>query len=137
MRAITARIGRGLGAGRTACLRQNLELGGHAMPLVLDDHDKQLAEAVSAAIADAVSRAHAPAAVAKRISAIAVRHRNRGRSAAIRKHPFAGTCEASGRPILREDAVLDELEPEKGYLGPVRWVCHKANNSGKRSCGGC
>jgi hypothetical protein len=39
--------------------------------------------------------------------------------------------------MLREDAVLDEMEPEKGYSGPVRWVCHKANNSGKRSCGGC
>jgi hypothetical protein len=107
------------------------------MALLLDDHDKQLAAAVSGAIADAVRRAHAPAAVAKRITAIAVRHRNRGRAAAIRKHPFTGVCEASGRSMLCDDAVLDEIDPERGYLGPVRWVCHKANNSGKRSCGGC
>jgi hypothetical protein len=35
------------------------------------------------------------------------------------------------------DKALDELEPEKGYDGKVRWVCHKGNNSGLRSCGGC
>jgi hypothetical protein len=33
--------------------------------------------------------------------------------------------------------VLDELEPEKGYEGRVRWVCPKANNSGRHSCGKC
>ena len=78
-----------------------------------------------------------PNAVAKRISAVAVRHRNRGRSAAIKRYPFKGICEASGLPLSDGDKVLDELEPEKGYAGKVRWVCPKANNSGKRSCGGC
>jgi hypothetical protein len=107
------------------------------MALVLDDHDEHLADAVAAAIADAVSGAHAPADVAKRIATIPVRHRNRGRSAAIRRHPLAALCEASGRATLREDAVLDEIEPQKGYSVPVRWVCHEANNSGKRSCGCC
>lgn len=103
----------------------------------LDAHDEVLVKVAVAAMKEAFGEAHAPAAVAKRIAVVAVRQRNRGRAAAIRRHPFKDVCEASGRPIHRHDAVLDELEPEKGYLGRVRWVCHKANNSGKRSCGGC
>lgn len=54
-----------------------------------------------------------------------------------RRDPFTDVCEASGRSMLRDDAVPDEIEPEKGSLGPVRWACHQANNSGKRNCGGC
>lgn len=103
----------------------------------LDAHDDALVKVAVAAMQEAFRSAHAPAAVAKRITVMAVRQRNRGRAGAIRQHPFQGVCEASGLPILRHDAVLDELEPERGYLGPVRWVCHKANNSGKRSCGQC
>lgn len=103
----------------------------------LDVHDEALVRAAVAAIRKAFRGAHKPAAVAKRIVVIAVRQRNRGRAAAIKKHPFVGFCEEGGGPLLRHDAVLDELEPAHGYLGPVRWVCHKANNSGKRSCGRC
>ena len=103
----------------------------------LDAHDEALLNAAAASIREAFREAYKPAAVAKRIAVIAVRQRNRGRAAAIKRHPFTGVCEKGGGPLLRHDAVLDELEPENGYLGPVRWVCHKANNSGKRSCGRC
>lgn len=105
--------------------------------LKLDPHDTALANATIAAMRSALENAHAPAAVAKRVAAVAVRHRNRGRARAIRQNPFAGICAQSHLPLERQDAVLDEIEPELGYAGPVRWVCHKANNSGKRSCGGC
>jgi len=105
--------------------------------LKLDSHDEALVKVVRAAMQAAYGQAHAPVAVAKRITALAVRQRNQGRAAAIRRMPFAGVCEASGLRIERHDAVLDELEPEKGYTGKLRWVCHKANNSGRRSCGKC
>ncbi len=105
--------------------------------LVLDDHDQELVEIARAAIRDAIAQAHEPSAVAKRIAVEAVRHRNKGRRAAILGHPFRGICENSGLPLDRKDAVLDELEPAKGYSGKVRWVCSKANNSGRRSCGKC
>jgi hypothetical protein len=85
----------------------------------------------------AIEQANMPCAVAKRIAAVAVRHRNRGRAGAIKRHPFQGLCEASNLPLGDTDKVLDELEPEIGYAGKVRWVCPKANNSGKRSCGAC
>ena len=39
--------------------------------------------------------------------------------------------------ISNAHAHLDELEPEKGYAGRLRWVCQRANNSGKHSCGVC
>jgi hypothetical protein len=103
----------------------------------LDSHDEVLVKTAVAAMREAFRAAHAPAGVAKRIVVAAVRQRNRGRSVAIRKHPFKGVCEASGQPILRHDAVLDELDAARGYFGRVRWVFYKANNSGKRSCGGC
>jgi hypothetical protein len=103
----------------------------------LDPHDEALTSAAIAAVRNAFREAHRPAAVAKRIAVVAVSQRNRGRAAAIKRHPFSGLCENGGGPLLRQDAVLDELEPESGYAGPVRWVCHKANNSGKRSCGRC
>lgn len=108
-----------------------------SVPIQLDIHDAALAEIVCATIRTAITQANMPSAVAKRIAAVAVRHRNRGRNAAIKQHPFRGICEASGLPLSESDKVLDELEPEKGYAGKVRWVCPKANNSGKRSCGGC
>jgi hypothetical protein len=107
------------------------------VPIQLDDHDAALVAVVRTAIRTAVAEANMPSAVAKRITTEAVRQRNHGRSAAIKRHPFRGICEASGLPLSDSDKVLDELEPEKGYVGEVRWVCPKANNSGKRSCGGC
>jgi hypothetical protein len=105
--------------------------------LKLSPHDQALVDAAVTAMRSAFENAHAPPAVAKRIAVLAVRQRNKGRAAAIRRHPFCGVCEQSGRPLQRQDAVLDEVEPERGYAGRVRWVCHKANNSGKRSCGAC
>jgi hypothetical protein len=105
--------------------------------LQLDEHDQALVALVRSVIDAAVTRAHAASAVAKRITTLAVRHRNRGRRDAARRHPFRGICEASGLPLAQELAVLDELDPESGYSGRVRWGCHRANNSGKHSCGGC
>lgn len=105
--------------------------------LHLDDHDLALVELVRAVMDKAVLRAHMRSAVAKRITALAVRHRNSGRKAAMKRHPFAGVCEESGHPLEYVHANLDELEPERGYDGRVRWVCQRANNSGKHSCGVC
>ncbi len=105
--------------------------------LQLDEHDKTLVDAVRAVMDRALLTAHVPVAVAKRISVLAAARRNRGRIAARRNHPFSGICEASGEPLAYEHAHLDELEPEKGYAGRVRWVCQRANNSGKHSCGVC
>ena len=107
------------------------------MPIRLDHHDSALVEVAFAAMRTAIAQANIPSAVAKRIAAVAVRHRNRGRARAIKRYPFQGICEASGLPLNDTDKVLDELEPEKGYAGRVRWVCPKANNSGRRSCGAC
>ena len=86
---------------------------------------------------EAVKNAHAPSAVAKKIAVAAARERNRGRATAKKRYPFAGVCEASGVAMAKHAAALDELEPEKGYAGRLRWVCAKANNSGSASCGGC
>jgi len=105
--------------------------------LQLDEHDQALVEVVRAAMDAAVLGAHAPSAAAKRLTVLAVRHRNRGRAEAKKRHPFAGVCEASGLPLNFEHAHLDELQPELGYAGQVRWVCQRANNSGKHSCGAC
>ena len=105
--------------------------------LNLDSHDAKLVEAVKRSITNALSKAHARAAVIKRVFAFAGRHRNNGRLAAMRRHPFKGICEASGKALERQHAHLDELQPELGYSGRVRWVCPRANNSGKFSCGGC
>lgn len=105
--------------------------------LKLNSHDEALVNAAIEAIKAAKSQAHTPVAVIKKIGAFVMRQRNRGRDAAIRKHPFTGICEASGAPLDRKHAHLDEIEPELGYSGPVRWVCPKANNSGRFSCGNC
>lgn len=105
--------------------------------IIVDDYDQALVDKVVAAIGEAFRNAHRPVAVAKKIVVAAVRFRNKGRDTAIRRHPFAGKCEASGAVLDPRDAVLDELEPEKGYDGRVRWICPKANNSGRRSCGRC
>src|SRR6266705_2873998 len=99
--------------------------------ITLEDHDAALVEVVKAAMDSGMLRAHRPSAVAKRIAVLAVRHRNIGRKAAMKRHPFGGVCEASRQPLAFEHAVLDELEPELGYAGGVRWVCQRANNSGK------
>jgi len=101
--------------------------------LLLDEHDRALVETVRQAMDKALRKSHTPTAVAKRIAVLAVRQRNKGRAAAKRRHPFAGICEASGRPLAVEHADLDELDPELGYAGRVRWVCKRANNSGKHS----
>ena len=105
--------------------------------LKLDSHDEALAEAVKRSFKNAISKAHSPIAVIKRISAFTVRHRNQGRLAAMKRHSFTGICEASGASLDRKHAHLDELEPEIGYSGQVRWVCPRANNSGTFSCGVC
>lgn len=105
--------------------------------LALDAVDQELFEIARAAIKSAITKASQPAAVAKRIAVEAMKHRNRGRVAARRRHKFIGVCEASRRPLEKRAAVLDELEPVKGYFGNVRWVCPKCNGSGQRSCGSC
>jgi hypothetical protein len=107
------------------------------MPILLDDHDMALVTVAHAAMRAAMAEAHCRSAVTRRIASLAVRYRNRGRKAAIKAKPFAGICEASGWPLDDRDKVLDEIDPELGYAGPLRWVCPKANNSGPRSCGGC
>jgi hypothetical protein len=105
--------------------------------IILDQHDESLVNAALAAMRIAFDGAHRSAAVARRISVVATGYRNRGRAAARRRYPFKDRCEASGLPLALQDADLDERETELGYLGELRWVCKKANNSGKRSCGGC
>jgi hypothetical protein len=105
--------------------------------LQLDEHDRALTELVRAAIDSAIANAHMRSAVAKRIAVVAMGHRNNGRNAAIRRYPFKNICEVSGAPLAREHADLDELDPELGYAGRLRWVCKLANNSGKASCGVC
>ena len=107
------------------------------MALELDRHDQALFDAARMEIRAAIENARYPAAVAKKLVAEAMKHRNRGRHKAIKSYPFQGVCEASGKPLDRVDAVLDELDPELGYNGRLRWVCPKANHSGRRSCGHC
>jgi len=105
--------------------------------LKLNDHDKGLVASAQAEMLRAIEAAHNPVAVAKRINVIATGCRNKGRNVAIRKYPFNGVCEISGQPLDKNHAVLDEIEPELGYAGKLRWVCPVANNSGKHSCGEC
>ena len=107
------------------------------MSIPLKEKDRRLVEKAKNAIKVAYESAEEPPAVAKSITSYAVKYRNRGRNVAKGRYSFRGICEASGKPLERQDAHLDELEPKKGYGGKVRWVCPKANNSGKRSCGGC
>ena len=105
--------------------------------LNLDEHDAALVALVKETLDAAIRNAHMPSAVAKRIHSLAARHRMKGRASAIKRHPFAGVCEASGKSLDRKHAQLDELDPELGYTGRVRWVCPKANNNGHHTCGGC
>ena len=107
------------------------------LKLKLDDHDQALVAAAQAGMVRAIEAARNPIAVAKRINVLATGYRNKGRNAAIRKYPFKGVCEISGRRLDKNHAVLDEIEPELGYAGRLRWVCPVANNSGKHSCGQC
>jgi len=107
------------------------------MALNLDEHDKALVAAVQAAMQTALTDAHTPIVVAKRISVLATAQRNRGRREAIKRRPFKGICEASGKPLERQHAELEQMETELGYAGKLRWVCQRANNSGKHSCGSC
>ena len=102
--------------------------------LSISKHDEDLVQHVLEVIRTALKNAEVPTVVAKRIMVVAVSQRNKGRSAAIRSHPFSGVCEATGKLLDPRDKVLDELEPEKGYEGKLRWVCPKCNNSGNRSC---
>jgi hypothetical protein len=94
--------------------------------LKLDAHDQAIVDTVRKVMTKAISTTHSPVAVTKRIAPLAMRYRNKRRAAAIRKHPFKGVCEESGRPLDFKHAVLDELEPELGYAGKVRWVCVRA-----------
>ena len=103
--------------------------------LKLCGKDAALVAVVRTAIRSALEHAQCRSLVARRIASEATRQRNRGRAIALAGHPFTGVCEATGKRLNRHDAVLDELEPAKGYLGKVRWVCPKCNNSGRRSCG--
>lgn len=105
------------------------------MKLKLSQRDEDLVQQVRRVIRRAIKNAEMPSAVAKRIKSEAVRQSNKGRVGAIRAHPFRGVCENTGKPLDPKDKVLDEVEPEKGYKGKVRWVCPKCNNSGTRSCG--
>jgi hypothetical protein len=61
---------------------------------------------------EAITQVHMPTAVAKRITIGAVRHRNRGRSAAVERHPFNAIGETSGRLLCPEHAQLDEMDPK-------------------------
>lgn len=105
--------------------------------LILDEHDEVLVAKVRSSIHKVLAAAHARVAVTKRIHVLTTRERNRGRAAAIRRTPFRGICEASGLPLDPQQKRLDEIDPELGYAGRLRWVCPKANNDGKHSCGGC
>jgi hypothetical protein len=105
--------------------------------LDLDDHDAALVALLKAALEAAIKTAHKPVAVVKRMHTVTGGFRMKGRAAAMKRHPFGGVCEASNLPLDRKFAHLDELEPEVGYAGRVRWVCPRANNSGTYSCGGC
>ena len=107
------------------------------MVLILDEHDQAIVTAVFVAIRNAVLTAHNPVAPTKRIGALATGLRNIGQGAAIKRYPFKAICEASGMPLDQNPAQLDEMEPELGYSGKLRWVCQRANNSGKHTCGGC
>jgi hypothetical protein len=107
------------------------------LKLKIDDHDQTLVAAAQAGMVRAIEAANNPIAVAKRINVLATGYRNKGRNVAIRKYPFKGVCEISGQPLDKNHAVLDEIEPELGYAGKLRWVFPVANNSGKHSCGEC
>jgi hypothetical protein len=100
------------------------------MKLLLDEYDAALVATLREAMTTAIARAHNPVAVRKRISALAARNRNIGRTQAMKRYPFKGVCEVSGLPLDRVHAHLDEIQPELGYEGELRWVCPKANNSG-------
>jgi hypothetical protein len=93
-----------------------------AMPLLLDEYDQAIVAALQVAMQDEILSAHNPVAVTKRISVLATAQRNRGRKAAKRGYPFKGICEASGLPLDENNAELDEMEPELGCAGKLRWV---------------
>jgi len=103
----------------------------------LDEHDNVLVEQVRKAIKEAYSVAHSPPGVARRMQGVAINYKMRGRTQAMKRYPFAGICEASGLPLERSIAALDELDPLLGYSGPLRWVCAKANGNGRGTCGKC
>jgi hypothetical protein len=65
-----------------------MPVGAAPTRLKLNAHDTALAEEALMAIRKAVGAADAPAAVAKRMTVVAVRYRNQGRKAAIKRHPF-------------------------------------------------
>lgn len=108
------------------------------MAIDLDEHDQKLFERVRKSIEDAYNEAHIRSAVAKKIASRATYFRNKGRLQAIRQHPFKGICEVPGHNggrLDKNDKHLDEIDPKRGYEGPVRWACPLGNNSGKRRCG--
>ncbi len=108
-----------------------------AKRITLTDVDQRKYDALREAIEAALATAERRPALARKLFVLAAKHRNKGRKAAMRRYPFAGKCEISGWTIPRKDAALDELDPTKGYEGPLRWVCQKANGDGTASCGQC
>lgn len=103
----------------------------------ISKHDAALVASVKAALDAAIVNSEHPIAIAKRVHSPATRHRMKGRASAIKRHPFARMCEASGRPLDWSHAQLDGLDPEIGFTWRVRWVCPKATNNGHNSWGGC
>ena len=93
--------------------------------LKLDINNEILIAEAKAAIEQAIASAPVPVAVTKRISAFAVRHRNRGRDAAIRHHQFEGMCEASSKPLDRRNTHLYFTRPK---LTPTRSVNEDATH---------
>src|SRR6202023_361877 len=82
-----------------------LNIGRNQM-LNLSRKDQLLVESVRTAMDVALSQADMRNAVAKRLAVLATGHRNQGRRTARKGRPFPGICEASGRPLATEHAVL-------------------------------
>lgn len=101
---------------------------------IFTPHDEKIVADIKEALDRVMREADEPIVTMKRIASMAVSRRNKGMVKA-KKRPFHGICEATGNPLKDVDKVLDEVEPEKGYAGEVRWICPKCNNSGRRSCG--
>ncbi len=108
-----------------------------AKKIPLTVRDEALFAVVRATIESSMKAAEQRPALARKVAAYGTRWRNKGRVKAIKDNPFTKKCAKSGLPITREQASLDEMDPTKGYEGPVQWVCKKANCDGKFSCGSC
>ena len=99
------------------------------------NQDEALVEVLKATLRTGFANAEEPAWVVRTIRDHLEKQRCRGRTAAIRSHPFSGICECSGQPMDPKDRILDDREAEKGFSGKVRWGCPKCLGKGLRSCG--